>query len=81
MRSGQGHQRKNASFAVIVGAHYEQAVFDRYGDDQCPEYQGQRTERRLGSKLIPYDADNGLKRIEWTCSKIAVDDAEGKKRR
>ena len=53
VRADQRHQRQDAALAVIVGAHDEQAVFDRDGDDQRPEDQRQAAERALREKCPP----------------------------
>ena len=48
-RTDQGEQRQDAAFAVVVGAHDQDSVFDRDDDDQRPEDQRD-------------DADHGFRR-------------------
>ena len=74
--AGHRHQCQDTAFAVIVGAHHEQAIFDGNGDDQCPEDQRETTERRLRGKMSAGRADDRLQRIERTGPEVAIDDPE-----
>jgi hypothetical protein len=65
---------QDAAFAVVVGAHDEQAIFDGNGDDQRPEDQRQTSERRFRGKMPAGRTDDRLQRIERAGSEIAIDD-------
>ena len=80
VRAGHRHQCQDAAFAVIVGAHDEQTIFDGNGDDQRPEDQRETAERRLRGKMSAGRSDNRLQRVERARSEIAIDDAERSKR-
>ena len=76
VRAGHRHQRQDAAFAVVVGAHDEQAIFDGNGNDQRPEDQRQTSERRIRGKMPARRTDDRLQRIERAGSEIAIDDPE-----
>ena len=80
VRAGHRHQRQDAAFAVIVGAHDEQAIFDGNGDDQRPEDQRETAERCLRGKMPAGRSHDGLQRVERAGSEIAIDDPERGKR-
>jgi len=75
-RAGKGHQREDTAFAMIVGAHYEQAVLDRDGNDQQPENQREGAERRRWQAALGGLRD-GPQRTERAGAEIAVDDPHG----
>ena len=60
VRASHRHQRQNPAFAVIVGAHDEQAIFDGNADDQRPEDQRETAERRLPRKMSAGRPDGRL---------------------
>src|SRR4029077_490475 len=64
---------------VVIRAHHEQAILDRYRDDQRPKDQRQGAERGLRRELISHDVDDSLQRIKRAGSEIAVDDAQREK--
>jgi hypothetical protein len=76
VRAGHRHQRQNPAFAVIVGAHDEQAIFDGNGDDQGPEDQRETAQRRLPRKMSAGRPDDRLQRIERAGSEIAINNPE-----
>ena len=49
---------------MIVGAHDQKAVLDRYRDDQRPKDEGQRAKSRFRRELISHDVHNSLQGIE-----------------
>ncbi len=79
--SDQRHQGENAAFAVVVGAHNQQAVFDRDGDDQCPDDQRQDAQRALGGEVSPHCLRHSLQRVERAGAQIPIDDAQRRQRR
>ena len=54
-RADQREQRQNAAFAVVVGAHDEDRVFDRDDDDQRPEDQRHACRAPLPAKPVRRD--------------------------
>jgi hypothetical protein len=72
----QRHQRQDSAFAVIVGPHHEDAVFDRDRDDQGPEDQRQAPERGVGAKRAAHGLGHRLQRVERAGPEVAIDDAE-----
>ena len=82
-RADQREQRQNAAFAVVVGAHDEDRVFDRDDDDQRPEDQRHDAEHRFRRNLSV--GTGGLRgdveRIERARADVAEDDAHARERR
>ena len=72
----QRGQRQHAAFALIVGAHQEEDIFDSHDEDQRPEGKAEHAQnlaridavsRRLGERLT--------ERVERAGADIAEDDA------
>ena len=64
---GQRRQRQHAAFAIIVGAHDEDDIFDRHHDHQRPEDQRQRAidgrrRRAAAPPAASADLAHGIKR-------------------
>ena len=76
----QGHQRQDAAFAMVVGPHDEQAVFQRDREDERPDDEGQQPHGDRERRLSADRGHDGLVGVEWTGSEIAEDDAEGRER-
>ena len=72
----QSHQRDDAALAVIVDAHGEVDVFDRRNDEQGPQDQRKRAERRgrvgMGAGVV----EHGFQRVKRAGADIAEDDPE-----
>ena len=49
---GQGHQRQDAAFALVVGPHDDRGVFHRHHDDQRPQHQGNHADHRLRGQRV-----------------------------
>ena len=69
------HQRQDAAFAFVVGAHHHRDVFDRGGDHQRPDDQRQHSDRRL-RRGAAGPLERGLERIEGAGADIAIDHAQ-----
>ena len=76
----QGHQGQDAAFAMVVGPHDEQAVFQRNREDEGPDDEGQQPHGDGKRRLSADRAHDGLVGIERAGSEIAEDDAEGRER-
>ncbi len=72
----QRHQRQNAAFAVIVGAHDYRDIFDRGDDGQRPQDQREHAQRLAGVELAAGPVDGGLDGVERAGANVPIDDAE-----
>ena len=81
VRSDQRHQRQDAALAAVVRAHHEQAVFDRYGDDQRPHDERQNAERAGRREFAADGLHDRLQRVERARAEVAEHHAERRKHR
>ncbi|MEJ0043675.1 MAG: hypothetical protein WDM81_16285 [Rhizomicrobium sp.] len=56
----QGGEREHAAFAIVVGAHDEDDVFERHDDDEGPQDQRQRAEDRGVAGQLAAGGEHGL---------------------
>src|ERR1700722_14659170 len=82
-RADQSEQRQNAAFAVVVGAHDQDRVFDGDDDDQRPEDQRHDANHRFWRNLSA--GTRGLRgdieSIERARADVAEHDAHARQRR
>ena len=77
-RRGQGSQREDAAFAVVVGAQDKGHVFERDHDEQRPEDEREHAEHVVRRGLDGVVAGEALaQRIERRRADVAVDHAQG----
>ena len=72
----QRHQREDAAFAVVVGAHDHRDVFDRRRDDERPHDEREHAERDVGRRRPARPVERRLEGVERARADVAVDDAE-----
>jgi hypothetical protein len=72
----EGHQRQDAAFAVIVGTHHEDAIFDGDGDDERPDDERQQPHGRRRRRMAADRIHDGLVGVERARAEIAIDDPE-----
>ncbi len=70
---GERHQRQGTAFAFVIGAHQEQNVFRRHGDQQRPDEKRDDPDHLAlvdgGSSVL----QGSLQRVQRACPDIAVD--------
>ena len=74
----QGQHGEDAAFALVVGAHDEQGIFDADHQDQGPENQGHQPQDiwgRRGNGGLAGKAD--LEGVQGTGADVAEDDSQG----
>ena len=72
----QGHERDDAALPVVVDPHGEVDVFHGRDEEERPQDQRQRAERRLGVRVGTGVVEDGLERVERARADVAEHDAE-----
>ncbi len=76
------HQRHDAAFALVIGAHDEDDVFDRDDDHQRPEDEREDAEHVVGvdRHRVVRAAEDFLDRVERARADVTVDDTQRRER-
>ena len=78
---GQRQQRHQPALAVIVGAHDQHHVFERYDDGKRPEKHRQRAQHALFGNGDMARRENLFEGIEGRSADVAINDTDGAQRK
>ena len=75
---GKGHNGQNAAFAIMVGPHNEQNIFDGHDQDQGPEDQAGNTHDlpRFHLMVVGNNLHRGPKSVKRACANITIHNAQ-----